>query len=114
MFNEISTFSFPTRIIFGCGAIGRLPSCLEETGIHKPLVVTDPGLRATPVVDAVVSVLRKADLPHEVFDKVHANPVEEDVLESAELYRTAGCDGAIGLGGGSALDVSKAVFVMAS
>jgi alcohol dehydrogenase class IV len=112
MFNEISTFSFPTRIIFGCGAIGRLPSCLEETGIHKPLVVTDPGLRATPVVDAVVSVLRKADLPHEVFDKVHANPVEEDVVESAELYRTAGCDGAIGLGGGSALDVSKAVVVM--
>jgi alcohol dehydrogenase class IV len=113
MFNEISIFSFPTRILFGCGAVGRLPSCLEETGIRKPLVVTDPGLRATPVVDAVISVLRKADLPHEVFDKVHANPIEDDVLESAKLYRTAACDGAIGLGGGSALDVSKAVVVMA-
>jgi len=113
MFNEICTFSFPTRILFGCGAIGRLPSCLEETGIRKPLLVTDPGLRATPVVDAVISVLRKADLPHEVFDKVHANPIEDDVLESADLYRTAACDGTIGLGGGSALDVSKAVVAMA-
>jgi alcohol dehydrogenase class IV len=113
MFNEIITFSFPTRILFGCGGIGRLPSCLEETGIRKPLLVTDPGLRATPVVAVVVSALRKASLPHEVFGKVHANPIEEDVLESAELYRSAGCDGAIGLGGGSALDVSKAVVVMA-
>ena len=113
MFDEISTFSFPTRILFGCGAVKRLPACLKETGVVKPLVVTDPGLRATPVVDTVVSVLNQANLPHEVFDRVHANPVEEDVLESAELYRSAGCDGAIGLGGGSPLDVSKAVVVMA-
>jgi alcohol dehydrogenase class IV len=113
MFDEISTFSFPTRIVFGCGGVKRLPACLEETGVRKPLVVTDPGLRATPVLDAVVSVLKEAGVPHAVFDGVHANPIEEDVLGSAELYRSAGCDGAIGLGGGSPLDVSKAVVVMA-
>jgi 4-hydroxybutyrate dehydrogenase len=113
MFEEITTFSFPTRIHFGCGAIKRLPACLEETGVRKPLVVTDPGLRATPVLSSVVSVLKDAQIPHEVFADVHGNPIEEDVLGSAELYRTAGCDGAIGLGGGSALDVSKAVVVMA-
>jgi alcohol dehydrogenase class IV len=113
MFDEISTFSFPTKILFGCGAVKRLPACLEESDVRKPLVVTDPGLRATSVVDAVVSVLNQANLPYEVFDGVHANPIEEDVLESAELYRSAGCDGAIGLGGGSPLDVSKAVVVMA-
>jgi alcohol dehydrogenase class IV len=113
LFNQISTFSFPTKILFGCGAVERLPSCLQETGIHKPLLVTDPGLRASPVFDTVVAVLKEAGLPHEVFDRVRANPIEEDVLESAELYRSTGCDGAIGLGGGSALDVSKAVVVMA-
>ena len=113
MFEEITTFSFPTRILFGCGAIKRLPACLEETGVRKPLVVTDPGLRASTVLSSVVSVLKDARIPHEVFADVHGNPIEEDVLGSAELYRSAGCDGAIGLGGGSPLDVSKAVVVMA-
>jgi len=113
MFEEISIFSFPTRIVFGRGAIKRLPSCLMETGARQPLVVTDPGLRATPVLDSVVSVLKEAQIPHKVFAGVHGNPVEEDVLGAAALYRSAGCDGAIGLGGGSSLDVSKAVVVMA-
>src|SRR5438552_3340626 len=113
MFDAISTFSFPTRILFGCGAVRRLASCLKETGIGKPLLVTDPGVRVTPVFDAVISVLNQAAVPYEVYAGVHGNPVEEDVLESAALYRSAGCDGSIGLGGGSALDVSKAVVVMA-
>jgi len=113
MFDEITTFSFPTKILFGCGAVRRLPACLEETGIHKPLIVTDAGVRATPVFAAVVSTLTEGGLPFEVFCGVHGNPIEEDVTESAGLYRSAGCDGAIGLGGGSALDVSKAVVVMA-
>lgn len=88
----------------------RLASCLEETGIHKPLLVTDPGIRATAVFEAAVSALNG---PHEVFGGVHGNPTEEDVLESAALYRSAGCDGVIGLGGGSAIDVAKAAAVMA-
>ncbi len=113
MFEEISTFSFPTKIVFGCGAVRRLPQCLQETGIRKPLIVTDPGLRCTTVFDAVASALRGATVPHEVFDRVHGNPVEEDVLESTGLYRSGGCDGAVGLGGGSSLDVAKAVVVMA-
>jgi len=111
VFEEITAFSFPTRIVFGRGAIRQLPACLTETGIHKPLLVTDPGLRATPVFQAAVSAL--AGIPHEVFADVHGNPVEEDVLGAAALYRSGGCDGVIGLGGGSALDVAKAVVVMA-
>ena len=113
MFDEITTFSFPTRIVFGCGAVRELPKALTETGVRKPLIVTDPGLCATPVVGAVTGVLEQAGVAYEVFGRVHGNPIEEDVVESAALYRSAGCDGAIGLGGGSALDVSKAVVVMA-
>jgi 4-hydroxybutyrate dehydrogenase len=113
MFEELSSFNFPTRILFGCGAVRRLPEVLKEAGIRKPLIVTDPGVRATSVFDAVVSALDGAAVPHAVYDQVHGNPVEEDVLESASMYRSAGCDGAIGLGGGSALDVSKAVVVVA-
>ena len=113
MFDEISNFSFPTRITFGCGAVRELPRALAETGVRKPLIVTDPGVRATSAFDAVTGVLSGAGVPHEVFDRVHGNPIEEDVVGSAELYRSSGCDGVIGLGGGSALDVSKVVVVMA-
>src|SRR5690348_14987774 len=113
MFDEAVTFSFPTTILFGAGVVRRLPECLRETGVAKPLIVTDPGVRAAKVFDSVVSVLEGAEIPYEVFGGVHGNPIEEDVLQSAELYRSAGCDGAIGLGGGSALDVAKAAVVMA-
>lgn len=113
MFDEITTFSFPTRIVFGSGAVKRLPACLQENGVKKPMVVTDPGLRAAPAFDAVVSTLKEAGIPFEVFDGVHGNPIEEDVTKSAAMYRAGGCDGVIGLGGGSAIDVAKAVVVMA-
>src|SRR5690242_19484859 len=113
MFDEITTFSFPTRIVFGSGAVRRLPLALEENGVRKPLVVTDPGLRAAPAFDSVTSALRDAHTPFEVFDGVHGNPIEDDVTRSAAIYRAAGCDGVIGLGGGSAIDVAKAVVVIA-
>ncbi|MEO8373377.1 MAG: iron-containing alcohol dehydrogenase, partial [Candidatus Solibacter sp.] len=113
MFDELSNFSFPTKITFGSGSIRELPAVLAEHGARKPLIVTDPGLRASGVVDTVTGVLRDAGIAHEVFDRVHGNPIEEDVTESAALYRAAGCDASIGLGGGSALDVSKAVVVLA-
>jgi alcohol dehydrogenase class IV len=113
MFDQLSNFNFPTRILFGAGAVRELPQVLAEHGVTKPLIVTDPGLRASGVVDAVAGVLRDAAIPFEIFDQVHGNPVEEDVVGSAALYRSGACNGAIGLGGGSALDVSKAVVVLA-
>ncbi len=113
MFDQLSVFSFPTRILFGRGAVRRLPACLKETGVSKPLLVTDPGVRAAPPFESVEAVLRDARLPYEVFSEVHGNPTEEDVLEAAALYGSAACDGVVGLGGGSALDVAKAVVVKA-
>lgn len=113
MFDEISTFSFPTRILFGCGAVRRLPECLKETGVSRPLLVTDPGVRAASAFATVTGVLQEAAVPHEVYAEVHPNPTEDDVREAAARYRSAGCDGVVGLGGGSALDVAKAVVVKA-
>lgn len=113
MFENITTFSFPTRIIFGVGATRQLPGCLEENGVRRPLVVTDPGLRAAPPFKSVVSALEEAGVQYEVFDRVHPNPIEEDVVQAAEAYRRAACDSVIGLGGGSAIDVAKATVVMA-
>jgi alcohol dehydrogenase class IV len=113
MFDKITTFAFPTRIVFGVGATRLLPACLDEIGVRRPLIVTDPGLRAAPPFKTVESVLQEAGVRYEVFDGVHPNPIEEDVFHSAESYRTAGCDGVIGVGGGSAIDVAKATVVIA-
>jgi alcohol dehydrogenase class IV len=113
MFEEITSFNFPTKVHFGAGAVRMLPATLGETGIHKPLIVTDPGIRATPVYKAVTSVLDKGGIRSETFAEVHGNPIEDDVLKATEIYKAGACDGVIGLGGGSALDVAKAVIVMA-
>lgn len=113
MFEELTSFNFPTKIHFGSGAVGILPTVLAETGIRKPLIVTDPGVRATAVYDAVTAPLAQAGIAFEAFTEVHGNPIEDDVVRSAALYNSAACDGVIGLGGGSALDVAKAVIVLA-
>ncbi len=109
--NEITQFSFPTPVTFGPGAIERLPDRLEEVGIRRPLIVTDPGLSATPILDRVTGVLEKAGIPYGLFMDVHGNPLEEDVEGAGQRYRADDCDGLIGLGGGSAMDVAKAVAV---
>lgn len=114
MFDGISTFSFPTPIIFGPGAIERLPEALRECGASRPLLVTDPGLRAAAPFARVVEVLETARQAYEVFDAVHPNPVEADIESAVAAYRTAGCDSVIGLGGGSAMDAAKAVAVCAT
>ena len=113
MFDQITTFSFPTRIVFGVGAVRQLPACLKEHGVRRPLVVTDPGLRAAPPFKAVESALQDGGIQYEVFAGVHPNPVEDDVVQAAGAYRAAGCDCVIGVGGGSAIDVAKATVILA-
>ena len=113
MFDQIATFSFPTRIVFGVGAVRQLPACLKEIGVRRPLVVTDSGLRAAPPFKTIESALDDGGVRYDVFDGVHPNPIEEDVVQAAELYRMSGCDGVIGVGGGSSIDVAKATVVMA-
>ena len=78
MFEQITTFSFPTRIVFGAGATRQLPACLEENGVRRPLVVTDPGLRAAPPFKAVESALQDGGMQYEVFAGVQPNPIEEN------------------------------------
>jgi 4-hydroxybutyrate dehydrogenase len=102
---NLSTFSFPTTIVFGAGAVQRLPEELSRRGMRRPLLVTDAGLTRTGVFERV----RKLAPDATVFSNVDPNPTERNVLEGAEAYRQAGCDGIIALGGGSPLDAAKAI-----
>ncbi len=98
-----SVFTFPNRILFGDGAAGELASELTGLGVRRPLVVTDAGLVASGLVGRVVGPL--GDVP--VFDAVQPNPTEADVLAGLDRYREAGCDGLVGLGGGSPIDCAE-------
>ena len=113
MIKDVTRFSFPTAIAFGPGAASRLPEYLKEVGISKPLIITDPGLMKTDVYPAIQGILTDAALPFAVFGAVHPNPLDEDVAKALDIFRSEGCDGVIGLGGGSALDTAKVVPVLA-
>ncbi|HKS38903.1 MAG TPA: iron-containing alcohol dehydrogenase [Verrucomicrobiae bacterium] len=107
---SITSFSFPTTTLFGAGALKELAPRLAALGIGRPLVVTDQGLVGTGAFRALAEVLGEVQRDHAwfVYSGVHANPVENDVREAAAMFRTHGCDGVIGFGGGSPLDVGKA------
>src|SRR5579862_8154183 len=98
----ISIFSFPTRIVFGPGAVRELGSEAKQLGIGRPLVVTDRGVVACGLADQILAEMRRAGLASELFADVDPNPVEKNVQEGIEVYRQGNCDGVIGLGGGSA------------
>ncbi|MCI0540324.1 MAG: iron-containing alcohol dehydrogenase [Verrucomicrobiales bacterium] len=104
----ISTFSFPTTTIFGPGTIGGLRDRLARVGISNPLVVTDPGLLQTSAFRSLRDALGP-QTTWTLFGGVHPNPVEQDVLDGAEQFRNASCNGVVAFGGGSALDVGKAI-----
>jgi len=101
----VSAFSSPTAILFGAGAVGRLPEELEKRGISRPLLVTDMGLSRTPVFERVASLAPGAV----VFAGVEPNPTERNVLDGLAVYQQNRCNGIVGVGGGSPLDAAKAI-----
>src|SRR5256885_1526897 len=109
-----TTFSFPTRTLFGVGALRELPANLTKLDIRRPLVVTDPGLASTEAFRAVADTLGTGEhaKTSAFYAGVHPNPIENDVREAAAAFQKHNCDGIIGLGGGSALDVAKAARLL--
>jgi alcohol dehydrogenase class IV len=109
MANSISMFCFPTRIVFGAGAVRELGTEAKRLHISRPLVVTDLGVVACGLAEQVLAEARRAGLAPALFADVNPNPVEKNVHAGLEVYRRDNCDGVIGLGGGSPLDVTKAI-----
>ncbi len=114
MTHNISQFSFPNTIYFGAGAIDNLPEYIQNTGIKKPLLVTDPGMLDTAVFPKVEGILKAAGIEYAVFSKVNPNPLDSDIEKAVAVFKDEDCDGLIGLGGGSALDAAKVVQVIAA
>jgi alcohol dehydrogenase class IV len=111
--NYKANWNYPCAVRFGIGRIHDLPALCGELGIKKPLLVTDPGLAKLPIVDEAVAINKKAGLPTAVFFDVKPNPVGKNVDDGVVMYKKGHHDGVISFGGGSALDVGKAVALMA-
>ena len=105
----MSTISYLTRVEFGEGQVSRLQEFLDLLGVKRPLLCTDRGLVATGLVARIGDLLKT---PPAIFDGTPANPTEEAVLAAHAQYVAEGCDGIVGLGGGSALDLAKGVRLL--
>ena len=108
----IEKFAFPTTIHFGAGARKLVAGHLAKQGVKRPLVVTDRGIAALPLLAQFVGELKGLDVA--VYSGIHGNPVRRQVMDGAEAYKTHGADAVVGLGGGAALDVAKAIALMAA
>jgi alcohol dehydrogenase class IV len=106
-------WNYPTKIWSGAGRIADLAEACAVAGITHPLIVTDKGLENSSIIATVCAVLAKAGLAHAVYAEVQGNPVGKNVDDGTALYRSGGHDGVIAVGGGSGLDVGKAIAFMA-
>ncbi len=105
-------WSYPTAIRFGAGCLSDLAGACREIGISRPLLITDAGLAALPLVTDTVAALRDAGLQAGLYHDVKPNPVEANIIAGVEAYRAGDHDGVIAFGGGSGLDAAKVIAFM--
>lgn len=104
---------FPTRIHFGAGRLAELPRLAQGLGLTHLLIVTDRGLVATGIPQAVRDSLAAGGIAATVHAEIGENPTTEHVVVAAAAFDDAGCDGVVALGGGSGLDAGKAAALHA-
>jgi len=109
----VAQINYLTKIQFDYGAVATLPDELRALGIQRPLVVTDKGIVAAGLLDAVTDAPGGPD-GLAVFDGTPPNPTEEAVESALALYREERCDGLVAAGGGSSIDLAKGVSLLAT
>lgn len=104
----MTTLTFMNQTVFEHGASRQLAEVLRARGITKPLLCTDQGLVALGMVSELAGHLGN-DTAMTIFDQTPPNPTQAAVEVAVERYQQAGCDGVVAFGGGSSIDLAKAV-----
>jgi alcohol dehydrogenase class IV len=107
----VHRFAFPTTIHFGPGARKLVAAHLKSQGVGRPLIVTDRGIAPLPMLKTFIADLPGLDVA--VYSEIWGNPVASQVAYGVAAYKAHAADAVIGLGGGAALDVAKAIALMA-
>lgn len=110
-FDKIYQYNFPTTIRFGPGASKELPAYLIQHNLTRPLIVTDPVVATLDFFKSIVGDLKKKNISCEVFSDIHKNPVKSDVYKGTDSFDHCGADVIVGIGGGAALDVARAIVL---
>ncbi|MCZ2482582.1 iron-containing alcohol dehydrogenase [Aquirufa nivalisilvae] len=111
MSSSILQYNFPTTIRFGAGAINEVADYLIKNDLKKPLVVTDPVVASLDFFKSFIQSLEKKNISVEVFSQIHKNPVKSDVYLGVDSYDANQRDSIIGIGGGAAMDVARAMVL---
>ncbi len=112
--HKIFSFTGARKVVFGNGSFQQLPEHIRELQAKRPLIVLDKQLAATGMKEQVVELLKKSGMECQIFDKVDPEPKISLADEGAKLALKAKCDIIVGIGGGSAMDVAKAMAVLAT
>lgn len=107
-------WNFPTRIVFGVGSLAGLGEEAGRLGGRRALVVSDPGVARTGLVERTRDVLAGSGVTSDVFADIGTNPTEAQAVAAGEAYRSAHADLVVALGGGAAIDVGKLVRILAT
>jgi len=111
--NIVANWSYPTPIKLGRGRIKELADACKTLGIKKPLLVTDRGLAGMAITGHALDILDEAGLGRAIFSDVDPNPNEINLDAGVKAFKDGGHDGVVAFGGGSGLDLGKAVAFMA-
>ncbi len=107
-----SNWNYPTNMWVGENRINDLSKACYNLNIKKPLIVTDNNLVKSKIIQSVSELLIKENITFEIFSKVIGNPTGTNVDDGVKFFKEKNCDGIIAIGGGSGLDVGKAIAFM--
>ncbi|KIQ02698.1 alcohol dehydrogenase [Agrobacterium tumefaciens] len=110
--NIVANWSYPTPIKMGRGRIKELADACKTLGMKKPLLVTDRGLATMAITGHALDILEEAGLGRALFSDVDPNPNEINLEAGVKAFKDGGHDGVVAFGGGSGLDLGKAVAFM--
>ena len=109
---KLGNYFLPFRIpetLRGPGCVKQLPEELRKKGVRRALLVTDKGLMKLGLPRGLMEALEASGVPYTLFCEIQPNPTDEDVEAGFRVFREAGCDAIVVMGGGSAMDCAKAI-----